>query len=300
MTGIRSLRCRTAHRWLAAAHDGELPVARQLALDAHLNACAECLRVRQELRAVSVALREYATEHRPNETDCAGVESDVLEAMPAWPRRPLERRLREVVADGQRLCVVGGAAVSMLVAGLFVAMALSFSPPVHPHSLAGFLQGAGSLGSNANPLLGFETGVSLPHVSADTQAAAMLIRPLPPLVLEKLALSAVVTREGLLASVEVLRQHSVDARRDTAREGAPGAPERSGGAAQPDAELQRALSRLASDVRFVPAQAWGSPVAVNVVWLLERTTVLPRSPRTESRWTAPGVRSPRLPADQPA
>ena len=133
MTGIRSLRCRTAHRWLAAAHDGELPVARQLALDAHLNACAECLRVRQELRAVSVALREYATEHRPNETDCAGVESDVLEAMPAWPRRPLERRLREVVADGQRLCVVGGAAVSMLVAGLFVAMALSFSPPVHPH-----------------------------------------------------------------------------------------------------------------------------------------------------------------------
>jgi hypothetical protein len=300
MTGIRSLRCRTAHRWLAPAHDGELPVARQLALDAHLNACTECRRVRQELRAVSVALREYATEHRPNETDCARVASDVLEAMPAWPRRPLERRLREVVADGQRLCVVGGAAVSMLLAGLFVAMALSFSPPVHPHSLAGFLQGAGSLGSNANPLLGFETGVSLPHVSADTQAAAMLIRPLPPLVLEKLALSAVVTREGLLASVEVLRQHSVDARRDTAREGAPGAPERSGGAAQPDAELQRALSRLASDVRFVPAQAWGSPVAVNVVWLLERTTVLPRSPRTESRWTAPGVRSPRVHANQPA
>ena len=300
MTGIRSLRCRTAHRWLAAAHDGELPVAGQVALDAHVDGCAGCRGVRQELRAISVALREYATEHRPNETDCAGVAADVLEAMPPWPRRSLERRLREVIADGQRLCVVGGAAVSMLVAGLFVAMALSFSPPVHPHSLAGFLQGAGSLGSNANPLLGFETGISLPHVSADTQAAAMLIRPLPPLVLEKLALSAVVTREGLLASVEVLRQHSVDPRRNAAGEGASGSPERSGGAAGADAELQRALSRLASDVRFVPAQAWGSPVAVNVVWLLERTTVLPRSPRTESRWTAPGVRSPRLPADQPA
>ena len=140
-------------------------------------------------------------------------------------------------------------------------------------------------------MLGFETGVSLPHVSADTQAAAMLIQPLPPLVLKNLALSAVVTREGLLASVEVLRQHSVEARGATLREGTRGSPESSGvrNGTTPDAELQRALSRLASDVRFVPARAGGAPVAVNVVWLLERTTVLPRSPRPQSRSTAPGA-----------
>ena len=299
MTGTKTLRCRTARQWLTAAHDGELPVARQVALDAHLDSCVSCRRGRHDLTAIGVALREYATEHRPDETDCAGLASRVLATVPAGPHRPFERRLREVAADGQRLCVVGGAAASMLVAGVFVAMALSFSPPVHPHSLAGFLQGSNSLGSNANPLLGFETGVSLPHVWADTQAAAMLIRPLPPLVLENLALAAVVTREGELASVEVLRQHSADGRRDTPGEHAAGGSRRVAGGAAREAELQRALSRLASDVRFVPARAWGGPVAVNVVWLLERTTVLPGSPRTQSRSTDPG-RSAVPPAGHPA
>lgn len=285
MIGIRRLRCRTARRRLTAAHDGELPVAQQVALDAHLAACADCRGVRQDLTDISRALREHATEQRPDEADCADASSGVLAVLPVGRRRPLEGRLREFAADRQRLCVAGGAAASLLAAGLFVAMAVNFSPPVHPHSLAGFLQGSNSLGSNANPLLGFENGVSLPHVSADTQAAAMLIRPLPPLVLENLALTAVVTREGQLASVEVLDRHSADAPREAAAGGSPN------GTDAPDAELQRALSRLASRVRFVPARAWGAPVAVNVVWLLERTTVLARSPSTRSR-PAPGAEEP--------
>lgn len=303
MTGSRSLRCRTARQWLTASHDGELPVARQVTLDAHLEACGDCRRLRRDLTAISGALREHATEHRPNELECAGLASRVLESLPAGSCRPLLRRLREAVADGQRLCVMGGVIASMLVAGLFTAMALSFSPPVHPHSLSGFLQGANRLGSNANPLRGFETGVSLPHVSADTQAAAMLIRPLPPLVLENLALAAVVTREGALARVEVLGQPSAGAARGTGGSGAWGAAEGPVGAnaAAPDAELRRALSRLASDVRFVPARAGGAPVAVNVVWLLERTTVLPGAPRTQSQSNAPDAGHPiGLPASHPA
>ena len=154
MTGSRSLRCRTARQWLTASHDGELPVARQVTLDAHLEACGDCRRLRRDLTAISGALREHATEHRPNEPEYAGLGSRVLESLPAGSCRPLPRRLREAVADGQRLCVMGGVIASMLVAGLFTAMALSFSPPVHPHSLSGFLQGANRLGSNANPLRG--------------------------------------------------------------------------------------------------------------------------------------------------
>ena len=78
----------------------------------------------------------------------------------------------------------------------------------------------------------------------------MLLQPVPSFLIENLALAAVVTREGQLASVTVLR------------EGAP------------DADLARAVSRLASGMRFVPARVAGTRVAVNVVWLLERTTVL--------------------------
>ncbi len=303
MTGTRSLRCRTARQWLTASHDGELPVARQVALDAHLDACPDCRRVRQDLGTISGALREYATEHRPNDLESAGMVSSVLESLPSGSCRPLPRRLREAAADGQRLCVVGGAIVSMLVAGLFAAMALSLSPPVHPHSLSGFLQGANRLGSNANPLRGFETGVSLPHVSPDTQGAAMLIRPLPPLVLENLALAAVVTREGELASVEVLGQPPNGAARGVGGRNARGAAEGrdAAGGGAPDAELRRALSRLASHVRFVPARAGGAPVAVNVVWLLERTTVLPGAPRTQSQSNAPDAGHPTgLPASHRA
>ena len=302
MTGSRSLRCRTARQWLTASHDGELPVPRQVTLDAHLEACGDCRRLRQDLTAISRALREYAAENRPDEPECAGLASSVIESLPSGSCRRLPRWLGEAVADGQRLCVVGGAVASMLVAGLFTAMALSFSPPVHPHSLSGFLQGANRLGSNANPLRGFETGVSLPHVSADTQAAAMLIRPLPALVLENLALAAVVTREGELAWVEVLGRPSAGAARGTGGRDAAGGAEGSVAAnATPDAELRRALSRLASDVRFVPARAGGAPVAVNVVWLLERTTVLPGAPRTQSQSNPPdGAYPTGLPASHPA
>lgn len=77
----------------------------------------------------------------------------------------------------------------------------------------------------------------------------MLIQPLPPILLDSLTLTAVVTREGQLASLKVLREGT------------------------PDEDLDRAISRLVSDVRFVPARLAGAPVAVNVVWLLERTTV---------------------------
>jgi TonB family protein len=68
-------------------------------------------------------------------------------------------------------------------------------------------------------------------------------------LLENLTLTAVVTREGQLASVKVLRKGS------------------------PDPELDRAVSRLVSSLQFVPARVGDAPVAVSVVWLLERTTV---------------------------
>ena len=54
-------------------------------------------------------------------------------------------------------------------------------------------------------------------------------------------------------------------------------------------------------LRFVPARAGGSPVAVNVVWLLERTTVLPGAPRTQSQSEHPDARHPAgLSASHPA
>ena len=253
-------RCRTVRSWVSAAHDDELSVERQVAMDSHLVPCAACRRAQDELTSVGVALRRAAAEHRPDDTAFAGLGTEVLARTPFEQNASLRRRVRAVVEEGHGLWLMGGALAATVAVTVLI---LSLATPVHPRSLASILQTSGALGSNANPL-SLAKGVTwagpakgrfayaiqlLPRVSADARAAAMLIQPLPPLLLENLALTAVVTREGQLASVEILR------------EGAP------------DADLARAVSRLASGVRFLPARAGGAPVAVNVVWLLERTTV---------------------------
>ena len=253
-------RCRTVRSWVSAAHDDELSVERQVVMDSHLASCGACRRAQDELVSLGVALRRGAAEHRPDDAAFAGLATAVLAGPPSEQNASL-RRVREVVQDGPGLWIIGGALAATMAVTVLVATVVA--GPVHPGSLAGVLQTSGALGSNANPI-SLATGITwagpakdrfayppqlLPRLSADTWASAMLIQPLPALLLENLALTAVVTREGQLASVKVLREGT------------------------PDADLDRAVSRLASGVRFVPASVAGARVAVNVVWLLERTTV---------------------------
>ena len=53
-------RCRTVRSWVSAAHDDELSVERQVAMDSHLVPCAACRRAQDELTSVGVALRRAA------------------------------------------------------------------------------------------------------------------------------------------------------------------------------------------------------------------------------------------------
>ena len=255
-------RCRTVRSWVSVAHDDELSVERQVAMDSHMASCDACRRAQDELVSLRALLRRGAAEHRPDDAAFAGLATEVLARTSVEQAASWRRRVREVVEDGPGLWIAGGALAATMAVTLAIAMVLS--TPVQPGSLAGLLQTSVALGSNANPI-SLATGVTwagpaqdrfayaaqlLPRVWADARAAAMLIQPLPPLLLENLTLTAVVTREGQLASVRVLHEGI------------------------PDADLDRAVSRLASDVRFVPARAGDAPVAVNVIWLLERTTVL--------------------------
>ncbi len=233
-----------------AAQDGELSIKRRVALDAHLDMCPRCSLAQDELTTIGAALRRGAVEHRPDEAAFARLAPEVLARVTYEHDTRWIQRVRDALDDGPRLWIMGGALAATVAAALLVAAVLNLATPMHPSSLARQLQTSSRLGSNANPLW-LVAGVTLPRVSPDTRAAAMLIQPLPPLALDNLALKMVVTREGAAASVEVIR------------EGAP------------DAALTHAVSRLASDVRFEPARAGGAAVAVNVVWLLERTTVAP-------------------------
>ncbi len=209
---LQTPRCRIVRSWITAAHDGELSCERQVALDAHLARCAACRQARDELATMRIALRFGAAEHRPDDGAFARLAPEVmarttLEQQATWPRR-----VREAVDDGHRLWIMGGAMAATMVVTMLVAFVLSLATPMHPRSIAGLMQT--SIGSNTNPLW-LATGVSVPHMAGDTpldtRAAAMLLQPLPPLVLENLALTAIVTREGLLASVAVLHDEVNDA-----------------------------------------------------------------------------------------
>ena len=242
-------RCRTVRSWVSAAHDDELSVERQVALHSHLALCTACRHEQDELVSLGVALRRGAAERRPDDTAFTGLATEVLARTPFEQCANWRRRVREVVREGPGLWIVGGAlAATMAVTVLLsTALRLSLPAPVPPPSLAGVLQASTTLGTNANPIW-LISGVSLRLVSPDAQAATMLTQPWSPLGRDNLALAGVVTREGQLASVKILRT-------------------------APDADLARAVSRLASSVSFVPTLADGTTVAVNFVWLLERMIV---------------------------
>lgn len=248
MRPLTSLRCRTVHTWLTAAHDGELSVGRRMALDAHLTTCVDCRAVRDDLTSLATALRQGAAQHRPDAGAFARLAPEVMARKTMEPDTQWRHRLRDAIDDQQRRWMIGGTLAATLAGAIVIAALVGLAVPTHPGSLARLLRTTTALGSNANPLW-LVAGVTLPRVAADTRAKAMLTQPLRPLGIPNLALTAVVTREGQLASVEVIHD------------------------GVPDAALTRAVSRLASDVRFEPARALGAPVAVNVVWLLERTTV---------------------------
>ena len=157
----RSLRCRTVGKWLTAAHDRELSVARQVALDTHVAGCTACRRAGHELSAIGAALRHEAAGHRPDEAAFVRVAPAVLARLTLEHDVRWGRRLGNAVEDGGRLWVIGGAVAATIVAALLVAAVLSLATPMHPRSLAGLLQASNGLGSNANPL-GPATGISLP------------------------------------------------------------------------------------------------------------------------------------------
>ena len=245
---LTALRCRTVRGWIEADHDDRLHPRRRTALKQHLDGCADCRTLQDELGELSSALKAEAAEHRPDDEAFTRIAPEVFSRLASEERASWPRRLRDLMEERRRLGFVSVAVGATTAALLVVAALLNVGISLHPASLANLFQTHDYLGSNTNPVWQ-PGGVRLPHVAPDTRSAAILIQPFPPLELKHLALSAVVSQEGSLTSIELLENES------------------------PDPEMARALTRLASDIRFEPARARGRAVAMNVVWVLERTTV---------------------------
>ena len=244
------LPCSVIPSWLAAHHDGELALEEQVAVEAHLSHCPSCAAARDELETIRTTLRHGAAAHRP--ADEEGVFT--LQAANALTQLRAERdlgamgRLRLTLEEAPRVWIAGSAAAVTGACAVLLATVLSLATPLHPQSLSAVLVALGSPGSNTNPIR-ITPGVTVPYVPADSHVAAIFHREPPAPPSSNIAMAGIVTREGRITGLRVLH------------------------ASGSEEEQQWELSHLASSVRFVPASFAGAPVAVSLVWVVERMTV---------------------------
>lgn len=240
--------CAAYRERLEALHDGELPLDEELAVRAHVAHCAGCAYELRGLERLREAFRDMpavmgARMAAPPESFTGNLLEQVrVERQLSW-----HAWLATVFDDMHLVWPAIGATIAVLVCLVASAGVMQATAVQRPDSLAGVIGYLASPGSNVNPARIDEfTMVPRRHETADW-----------PLAGEDavLALSAVVTREGRIQSIEMLAAEQARALK-----------------VKPEVVL--AMIEAASRAQFEPARAGGAPVAVSMVWLLAHTTVV--------------------------
>ena len=244
-----SMMCASVVEHLEALHDGELAIEEQVHVERHLDVCAACHSTARELREVremvgiGLGVRGYTDEQleRDLDTMSQSVVSRVrTEREASWP-------VQIAHAFEDLHFVYAGLGAMSATASCLVAIAgmLYFAPAQRDDSLSGRMAAISQAGSNRYPMA-LDEGMQMPRVGDET---ADLLGALPEVPEPgALAVAGVVTQEGTMAQASVL-------------------PAKEAG------EMERRVMQAVSSTRFRPAQRQGAPVAVNLIWLFEQTTV---------------------------
>lgn len=256
---IPYITCEAAIERLEPFIDGELGVEEQVALESHLRWCAVCEARLDDMQLIGASLRlRHHQDAVPPTTasDLATMRSSVLERVRAERDLSVRVRLRQMFADTRLLWTALGATASVLVCvGVASGVFNAATELEQRDSLAGMINMLANPGSDQNPRV-LDGRVSLPRALR------------PDLVLNggadddvAFAVSAIVTREGRISNYELLLSERASSRRHQR-------------AAELDIEAPAVMDAV-SRSRFAPAKDAQGPVAVNVVWLVTRTTVKP-------------------------
>jgi len=252
---MKTLTCAAARRSLQAFHDSELPVSQEIAVWAHLEWCDGCAATLAELQLVRGALL-VATQERgtlPRE-EAASFTATIVNRLKAEQDTSWLARLEVMFAD-MRLGYAGvGAAVATMICVVIMLGMMRFATIERPDSLAAIVTFLATPGSNENPVP-IDARVLLPRALDGSFAAGE--NNTSAEVDAVFTLAAVVTREGRIGNLELLHSN--------------GGQEPGGD----QARLVEGLLDAVSRARFEPARMAGLPVAVNMVWLVARTTVRP-------------------------
>ena len=243
------LTCAAVRRRLSAFYDRELAIAEQIAIETHLHDCPPCARDLRDLQDVGLALRQAAAP-APSD-DWTGVRSSVISRMRAEEHESWTAKARRAFDDLHLVWIaLGSTAATCLCAGTVLSM-MHFASPERQDSLAAVIAVmAAPSGSDLNPAR-LDGRIQAPSVPENGLVYATLERSMMEGDLV-VPLSAIVTREGRVSGLERLNKWQDG--REVTRFGV-------------------GLSRGGLE----PAQFGGSPVAVNLVWLVAHTTVKGKS-----------------------
>ena len=242
---IPYLPCERAQHMLEPFVDSELAMSDQVVLEAHLRWCDTCrLRV-EDLRLIGSAVRagSAGTSIEPEiNRALTSMHDEVLTRVRAEHDQSLAVRCAAFLTDVRYVWPGIGATLALLLCVCAATSVSRIARTISPNSMAALIAVLASPGSDQNPLYldadmlaprGLFVGEALATIPEDEAAFAV---------------AAIVTREGRVSNYEVLGSSDQSAGTDAVR-------------------------NMVVGSRFEPAQTPGGAVAVNVVWLLARTTV---------------------------
>ena len=243
------LTCAAVRRRLPAFYDRELGVGELIAIESHLHDCPPCARDLHALQEIGEALRAAAA--RAPSDDWTGLRSSVVSRMRAEAHESLTARAGRAFDDLHLVWIGLASTVATIVCSGVVLSMLHFASPERQDSLAAVIAVmAAPSGSDLNPAR-LDSRIRVPSVPENGIVSATLESSPMKGELE-LPLSAIVTREGRVSGLELLNK------------------------AQDYPQVMEFVDAL-SRGRLEPAQFGGSPVAVNLVWLVTHTTVKPKT-----------------------
>jgi hypothetical protein len=238
-------------------------MADQLAVESHLRWCDTCALRVEDMRLIGESLRATSAARPADGVDdgaLTALTESLLVRVRAERAQSFASRLREMVADSRLLWPALGATASVLLCVAAASSVLRASTLQEPDSLAAMISALGSPGSEMRPLRPAENGISFPRLSADDgMGTSGTIEQIPE---EDViyAFRTVIGRDGLPSDWELISGDDTPPadRRAVARVAA----------------QEMALLNAVSRTRFVPAQTpLGHAVAVDMVWLIAKTTV---------------------------
>jgi hypothetical protein len=258
---MKVLTCAAARRRLDAYHDEELSVSEQIAVGAHLEWCDQCAEALADLRQLRDVLRNavrgrIALSNLSAEDDLT-LQATVINRIKAEERLSFGVWVQDAFAD-MHFVYAGLSAMAAALACVAVTLGMMrVATNELPDSTAALVRVLGTPGSNLNPISA-SPRLRMPRALDEP----LWVRPID--FDSHFTLSAVVTREGRIGSLEVLNS--------TGGRWIPSDDAEARAVEDLIGTVSRARFEPASMV-FEPASMAGLPVAVNMVWIVAHTTV---------------------------